>query len=167
MFSPPQNLHAPAFPACEATRWQSSPAAARLWLRCSLASPWRCRTPSPDLSGPGNPQTPVSPLTPWMRDGWTDGAKLFQSWKKNLSAHVAPAGCGKSNMMLIKALCPQLSLFICFFLASSRNFTFLTSHQHTAVFRSVPPSLLANIHRLQEIKSRLHLPRWDPQRGCD
>lgn len=40
-------------------------------------------------------------------------------------------------------------------------------HQHTAVFRSVPPSMLANIHRLQVMKSRLHLPRWDPQRGCD
>lgn len=65
------NLHAPIFLACEATHWQSSLAAAQLLLWNSLASPWlRCRTLSPDLSGPGSPQTHVSPLAPCMRDSW-------------------------------------------------------------------------------------------------
>lgn len=59
------------------------------------------------------------------------------------------------------------SVYSYFFLSKQNKLYIPQMHHHTAVFRSVPPSMLANIHRLQEMKSRLHLPRWDPQRGCD
>lgn len=41
-------------------------------------------------------------------------------------------------------------------------------HQHMAVFRSLPPPPLANIHmEFSSWKSRLHPLRRDPQHGCD
>lgn len=86
------NLHVPIFPACEATRWQSSLAAAQLLLWNSLASPWlRSRTLSPDLSGPGSPQTHVFPLAPCMRDSWCKSFSALVK-KKNQSELVTPNG---------------------------------------------------------------------------
>lgn len=158
------NLHAPIFPACEATRWQCSLAAAQLLLWNSLASPWlRCRTLSPDLSGPGSPQTHVSPLAPCMRD----------TWCKSLSALVKKKSIWTrySYWMWYK-----IFVFNSFFLIKwmeivmNWSFTFLkcinTWLSSGASLHHCWQISTMKCMKFSSLKSRLHLLRWDPQRGC-